>query len=73
MNKIAKASVKNQSVLTWQIINKVPERKSTDKSKLEENNDQDYLFKWKQRIWCQLGITPAVHDYPIQHIVNGEH
>ena len=62
---IEETSANKKSATAWQVINEISGRKSTNKSKIKANSQQERLDKWKAQFQKLLVKEPIVIEEPI--------
>ena len=67
---ITRASANKKAKLTWDTVNEISGRKSTNKAKIRAKDDNDRLQKWQSHFSNLLGKTPTIIDEPIETIVH---
>ena len=59
-----------QSMIAWQMVNKVRRRKSTAKAKLKATSKEERIQLWKQHFENLLGNPPKVTHESIMRIIS---
>ena len=69
---ITMAADNKKSTLTWQIVNRISGRKSTNRFKIKAIDQTERLQKWKNHFLSLLGENPIITHLTTVKIVNKE-
>ena len=66
------AADNKKSAITWKIVNKITDRKTTYRSKIKAKDDKEFIQKWKQHFSLLIGKNSITTNQYIVNIVDKE-